>query len=281
MSDDADIRDALVEFSVGLGKLIQHSDLAYSDFEEIMRYGYVKAAEQSISDEKSGSKASVSRIAAKTGLSRREVSKLLAQDRLELSESSRLRLTMPAKLLAVWKSHKDYVDDAGKPLEIPFDSIEGPSFVKLVRLISGDSTAAAVKEELIGCQSIEQTAAKRLRLISTHKRQREKNQWLTSALTAFLPAQINNLNANILASQSGNKALFCRHILSDTISANAKAAAKLALDRKLRQCNDDIVGLVECFEDPDAYNNLSEAGQQQIDETIGVVMFYFESTTRN
>jgi hypothetical protein len=95
----------------------------------------------------SGKKPSISRIAAATGLSRAEVSQLLASTP---PSSGGIDLTPRTsdKVIAAWLSDPDYLERNGKPRQLPYS--EGKySFSELVRRYAPDIPPRAMLNEML------------------------------------------------------------------------------------------------------------------------------------
>jgi hypothetical protein len=116
------------------------------EFEVAVRLAFVQVA--AVQGRTKGGRTNVSRIAAMTGLTRKEVRQLLqileAKGRLVAPSTSRQRT---ARVLEAWRTDPLYLDDRGRPRLLSVTGAE-PSFVSLVRSYAGDVTPAAVLREL-------------------------------------------------------------------------------------------------------------------------------------
>ena len=139
-----------------LVRILIRSGISYGETAEVLKSVFVEVAGRDfgLPDKKT----SLSRIAILTGLSRKEVAKqneILVSGALNFDSN----LNRVIRVLEGWHSDPAFTGPYGLPMELPFDSPTGPSFVSLVRQHSGDMAARAMLDELIRIGAVEQTAA--------------------------------------------------------------------------------------------------------------------------
>ncbi|NND60289.1 MAG: hypothetical protein HKN49_08480 [Gammaproteobacteria bacterium] len=139
--------------------LIRHG-IAYGEFAEVAKTVFVEAAAEDFA--LPGRKSSGSRIAILTGLTRKEVKRLLDQAK-QGKTMTRANPSRAGRVLAGWHSDPRFTGPYGLPLELPFDSETDPSFSELVRRYSGDMPARAMLEELVRVQAVEMTPDERIK----------------------------------------------------------------------------------------------------------------------
>lgn len=124
--------------------MLKHG-VSCKEFEEIVRELYVKIGYDDFTIQ--GRKQTVSRVAVLTGLSRKEVFriKMLLESEVEPDKGP---LNRAARVISGWISDKEFVDDQGKPKDLPPYG-EHASFAQLVKRYSGDITAGAIIDELL------------------------------------------------------------------------------------------------------------------------------------
>ena len=107
-------------------------------------------------------KPSVSRVSVLTGLTRKEVSRILKQP----EEGSRgvEHYHRGARVVTAWVREKRYHDARGRPRALPFDG-RGATFSDLVRRFGGDVPPRAVLDELERVEAVKTTRDGRLRLL--------------------------------------------------------------------------------------------------------------------
>ncbi len=94
-----------------------------------------------------GKKATVSRIAILTGLTRKEVKVLLAQPRTG-DDSTEEEYNRAAWVIAGWLKDPQFGDGRGHPAPLPMEGKRG-SFAALVKVYSGDIPVRAMLDELL------------------------------------------------------------------------------------------------------------------------------------
>jgi hypothetical protein len=101
-----------------------------------------------------GKKATVSRIAILTGLTRKEVQALLAQ-RTDGDHAMAEEYNRAARVIAGWLRDSKYGDGRGHPTTLPLHGKRG-SFSALVKSYSGDIPVRAMLDELLHVGAVEQ-----------------------------------------------------------------------------------------------------------------------------
>jgi hypothetical protein len=113
-----------------------------------------------------GKRVSVSRVAAATGLTRKEIPSLLRLE--ESATESRTTfeslLSPSAKLTRAWRSRADLTDLEGKPLDIPYSKGRG-SFCALARSCTPDITPVSMLKELEMQGTIKILRSRKIRLV--------------------------------------------------------------------------------------------------------------------
>lgn len=123
--------------------LLRHS-IPFAAFQELAKHVYVEVALQEFA--LPGKKASISRASILTGLSRKDVQRLLDGEGPD-SAATAQEYNRAARVLTGWIRDADYLDPSGEPLPVEFDGER--SFATLVKRYSGDMPARAVLDELL------------------------------------------------------------------------------------------------------------------------------------
>lgn len=142
-------------------RMLLRSGVSYGTFADIAKRQYIEVALNEFSIE--GRKQSVSRVSVITGLTRKEVRRVIGLDQAEEDQISD-RYNRAARVVAGWRRDKDFLDQQGNPMDL---SISGGanSFQGLVRRYSGDIPYRAVLDELDAAGSVERLDEDRVRLI--------------------------------------------------------------------------------------------------------------------
>ncbi|KQU81074.1 MULTISPECIES: DUF6502 family protein [unclassified Rhizobacter] len=123
--------------------LLRHS-IPFAAFQELAKHVYVEVVLQEFA--LPGKKASISRASILTGLSRKDVQRLLESDGPD-SAATAQEYNRAARVLTGWIRDAEYLDRSGEPLPIEFEGER--SFATLVKRYSGDMPARAVLDELL------------------------------------------------------------------------------------------------------------------------------------
>lgn len=141
----------LATFRVLLNPLVRillRQGVSYAEFAEVAKAVYVETA---VKDFKvAGRKATRTRIAVITGLTRKEVKRVIdeaAKERFELKTSyNRL-----VRVLVGWHTDPEFIGPYGMPLDLKYESDdpEDKTFSYLVKKHSGDMSPRSIVDELI------------------------------------------------------------------------------------------------------------------------------------
>jgi len=156
----ATLQRAVSQVLRALFRVLLRHGFSYTAFDAIARRTYVDLALREFGIP--GKKPSVSRASILSGLTRKEVQRLV-EEAEEAAISSRDVLPPPeqhnraGRVLAAWARERDFIDDAGRPRRLPM--AEGAtSFAELVRRFSGDMPVRAVLDELERLGAVRRTA---------------------------------------------------------------------------------------------------------------------------
>lgn len=148
----------LATFRVLLNPLVRillRQGISYAEFAEVAKAVYVETA---IKDFKvTGRKATRTRIAVITGLTRKEVKRVIdeaVRERYELKTSyNRL-----GRVLVGWHTDPEFIGPYGMPLELQYESSEPTdiTFTQLVKKHSGDMSPRSIVDELIRVEAVQE-----------------------------------------------------------------------------------------------------------------------------
>ena len=139
-----------------LARMLLRSGIGYKQFSELAKTAFMQEA---LGERDSrGRTTNVSRVAVRTGLSRKEVTRLrmrLATGSTSGTENgdSVYYSNHAARVLQLWYSDARFLDSSGSPMALQFGG-EEPSFSSLVRAAGGDVPPGAVRAELSDARSI-------------------------------------------------------------------------------------------------------------------------------
>ena len=135
--------------------LLRHG-VSFAEFADIVKAVYVEIAVTEFKvDGKRGTK---SRIAVITGLTRKEVSRVVEIAGAE-NQGAKSNLNRVARVLAGWHTDPDFIGPYGMPLEIRYEDsgVSAVTFTTLVRRYSGDMSPRSMLDELMRVGAVVET----------------------------------------------------------------------------------------------------------------------------
>jgi len=146
-------------FRVLLGPLVRillRQGISYAEFSEVAKAVYVEVA---LKDFKvAGRRTTRTRIAVITGLTRKEVKRVIDEAVREKYEP-KTRFSRLGRVLVGWHTDTDFTGPYGMPLELQYETnIDGElTFSELVKRHSGDMSPRSILDELIRVGAIRET----------------------------------------------------------------------------------------------------------------------------
>ena len=155
------LRGALEQLLRPLCRLLLRHSVSFNAFADMAKRVYVDVALKDFS--LPGKKPTTSRVAVLSGLTRKEVHRILADPVLDGAEGFE-RYNRATRVLTGWARDAEFLDSRGRPRPLDLD---GPgSFAMLVKRYSGDMPARAVLDELIRVGAVERLEDARLQLVT-------------------------------------------------------------------------------------------------------------------
>ena len=130
--------------------LLRHS-MSFVAFEALAKRVYVEVAMKDFGIE--GKKPTISRASILSGLTRKEVQRLLSERHAAAPEEGE-QYNRAARVLTGWVRDADFTDPRAGPRKLPVDGQWG--FAELVRRYSGDMPARAILDELVRVGAVRQ-----------------------------------------------------------------------------------------------------------------------------
>jgi hypothetical protein len=164
------LMDAVAVCLRPLARMLLRAGIGYKQFAELAKAAFVQEA---LGERDSrGRTTNLSRVAVRTGLSRKEAARL----RMRLAsgtasgtsdEDAVYHSNHAARVLQLWYSDARFLTSSGSPLALPFGG-EEPSFSSLVRAAGGDVPPGAVRAELFDASSVVEAADGLLRPVKRY-----------------------------------------------------------------------------------------------------------------
>ena len=256
--------DALARVLAPIVRVLLRYGVTYRAFDEVAKRAYVQVAAKdfSIPDRK----ASTSRIAVLTGMTRREISTLLKS---EPGVDPDERINRAARVVAAWRREPEFRGKSGRPLPLPFEGEGEPTFSTLVRLHGSDVPARATLDELLRVGAVDKTKDGRIRLVARAYVPAASDLDAMAILGSHVPDLVGSIDHNLAA--GSEKPYLQRRVVYDNVpvehadvlrgEVSDKGQALLErLDRTLSK------------HDRDASKGVEGSGRKR----IGLGVYYFE-----
>jgi hypothetical protein len=145
-----------------LFRILLRNHMSFKAFVDIAKHVYVDVAAEDFGIP--GKKTSVSRVALLSGLTRKEVQRLLEAPVVDDAEAGE-RYNRAARVVAGWIRDAEFSDADGNPKVLTLQDGGGrSSFAELVRRFSGDIPFRAVLDELLRVGVVEKAGDETIRL---------------------------------------------------------------------------------------------------------------------
>jgi len=194
-----------------LVKILIRNGVSYSEFSEVAKATYIKVASRDF--KVPHRKMSQARIAILTGLTRKEVNRLINKKEGE-KDDSRGNLHRVVRVIAGWHTDSNFTGPYGIPLELPFEDKRVPDFIRLVQAYSGDMAARAMLDELLRVGAVKETEAGWYKVLTRTYLPEGDAPASLERLGEAVRDMVDTIDFNIAESDSG-KRFFERHVCAD------------------------------------------------------------------
>ena len=201
-----------------LAKLLISQGITHREFSEAAKEAFVEMAfRHFLKDEKINR----SRAAIVTGLTRKEVSNVIA--RALTQDMPERNFSRPGRVLHGWHNDPDYTGPYGMPLEIPYDSSNkdgsSPSFVHLVKTYSGDQSPRQMLDEMLRVGAIVEVDSGSYKPV--------RRDFEPESLSPKLIERFGDMGSNLLTTMTANVQKQCvgKGIFERAVISNQKLTA--------------------------------------------------------
>lgn len=238
--------------------------VTYTQFEDLSKRAFVQAA---LTDSRgNGRSVNTSRVAVRTGLSRKEVARLKALLDFQHNSSTAYQIGRPARALQIWHTDPDFVDSNGNPIDLTFDEGE-PNFQGLIKRVGGDVPAGAVRAELIAANAVVELPNGKLRAQQRFFVPSDYGDDLIVGLAFIIAPMLETLSHNL---DSPKEAYIQRVTYSDHLPKEAADDFRTMTHAEASQLMQKV----------DAWLATREEDQGKIEDEskrVGLGVYYFES----
>ena len=245
--------------------ILLRNGMSYKTFADIARSQFVEVARKESGI--GGRKQSVSRIAVITGLTRKEVSRLLKYSVPNDRDKSD-RYHRASRVVSGWRRDKAFLVAGRRPAVL---AIAGPgkSFQQLVKRYSGDVPHRAVLDELLNAGVVACPDENRVKLIERAYMPRGDETMKLHILGIDTAHLIDTISHNLKS--DGAEPRFQRKVLYDNLPDEALPALRQLSARSAQTLLEKIDGWLSS-QDRDVNPEAGGSGRN----TAGVGIYYFE-----
>ncbi|OOZ38551.1 DUF6502 family protein [Solemya elarraichensis gill symbiont] len=257
--------NAIYRLLTPLVRFLLRKEVSFDAFSQLARKVYVDISEERLLE--SEGKATTSRIAIVTGLTRKDVAKLrtLSVDSTAMTP----RYNRSSKVISGWLHDSDFYDSRKQPRMLNPDG-EHPSFESLVSRYSGDMPYRAMLKELLGTETVELSATGKIRLLKRsfipHDDESEGISILGNEAHNLIDTIDHNLN-----SDSKEDLRFQRNVAYDNLPEEALPEFKIFVEENGQRMIDQFNRWLAA-RDRDVTGNTEGTGRMK----AGVGIYYFE-----
>lgn len=243
--------------------LLRHGK-SYRAFEDLAKRTYVEVAMGDFGIP--GKKPSVSRASILSGLTRKEVQRLLQAPAPE-DASTGERRNRAARVLTAWLRDADFLDPQGDPLPLELEGEKG--FATLVKRHSGDMPTRAVLDELLRVGAVERLADGRVALLARGYVPRQGAGEMVDMLGADVADLIETIDHNL--HQADQAPRFQRKVMYRGVPVHALPAFRALSARQAQALLEQLDQWLQ-----QADNDQPPGTDAQPVARVGMGIYYFE-----
>jgi hypothetical protein len=243
-------------------RMLLRSGITWKDFAELSKGVYVEVAREDYGLR--GRPTNASRVALMTGLSRREVARVRDLLDTEQSAAPRTAHSRLSQVLSGWHQDPEFLDAAGRPLELTPTGIKA-----LLDRYGGDLPSKAILKEMKHVGLIQDTSDGRLRVLSRTYLRSPVDPDIMRQAGVTLHDHGETIAHNVDAQRSGPP-LFDRMVSNPAIPDSARPAFRAFVEQQGQQFLEMLDAWLSQHEIPQP----PAAGETT--HRVGVGMFLFE-----
>jgi hypothetical protein len=254
-----------------LAKLLLRSGITYRQFDAVAKRAFVKEAMAEVDSR--GRTTNTSRVAVKTGLSRKDVKRIrdsLVEEPLVASGASADQSGPPARVLHTWHVDRRFLASDGRPRDLEFQD-ETNGFCGLVRAVAGDVPPGAVRAELKRAGAVIELEDGTLRAVKRYYVPGNVDEKAITVMSGMVFPLAAGIVHNADPRRTGD-GFIQRFAFSETLSPDA-------IPEFRRWSRSQATRFVEAMDDWLAGNEMKEVGDlsdPSCGKTVGIGVFYYE-----
>jgi hypothetical protein len=249
-----------------LVRALLRNGMSFNAFSDVAKQVYVDVGMREFGIP--GRKPTVSRVSILTGLSRKEIQRLIEERTQLAGTDAQETYNRAARVIAGWVRDKEFTDAAGDPLALN-QAGANASFSLLVKRYSGDVPARAVLDELLRVGAVERLDDDSIRLLSRAYIPRTSDLDKLDILGADVADLIMTIDHNL--QRGAEDPRFQRKVMYDNVPAES-----IPLFRALSAAQGQALleKMDEWLSQHDRDVNASVKGAGRVRAGIGI--YYFE-----
>jgi len=251
-----------------MARMMMRSGIGYPQFAELAKRAFVHEA---LADKDARGRATnLSRVAIRTGISRKEVAKLNASGQVgseptALKDAVDFRSLHAARVLQLWHMDSRFVGRDGSPMALPCTD-EPVSFNALVKAAGGDVPAGAVRAELLAAGAIVELERGELKAVKRYFVSADVGEELLVGFTHMVIPVLEGLARNTDARYGAP--FIQRLVYTDRLSPDAVPVFR-------RVARDRVTSFVQSVDDWLSSNETADA-EPDNPYRYGIGVFYYE-----
>lgn len=247
------------------------SGIGYTQFAELAKNAFVEEALRE--RDTRGRATNLSRVAVRTGISRKEVARIRsvalerAQQQTQPDDDTPISGHI-ARVLQLWHADSRFVDGTGQPIDLPLGG-DGVTFSSLVRAAGGDVPPGAVRAELVDAGAVHELGDGRVRPT--------KRYFVPADVGEDLLVGFSHIVAPVLAGLARNTDRNCSEPFFQRVAYSDRLTASSVTS--FREISKDLSSSFLQAIDDWLSTNESKAERPASDlHGVGVGVFYYESS---
>ena len=209
------ISKAIFKLLQPLARFLLRNGVPYTAFKDIAKRAFVDVAQNEF--ELPGKKQTISRIATITGLSRKEIRRVI-DVKSDHDEDMISRYNRAARVVYGWVHNPDYADATKNTAILPLEG-PGATFSTLVKTYSGDVPARAILDDLVQVGVVKRLDENRVQLLSRAYIPTMGDAEKLTLLGRDVSGLISTMDKNI--HKTGAKPFFQRKVFYDNLPEQA------------------------------------------------------------
>ncbi len=263
------VQQMLIQIFRPLVRILLRLNVPFNVVSDALKWTYVDVANRHFG--LNGKAPTKSRIAVITGLSRPQVDQQMKLDLINQAHVHR-QWHRAGRVLTAWAEDKHYQDQYDKPLILPIESDDGPSFIELVERHSGGATYRSILDELVDSKAVRINDDGRVELIKPYYLTDNDPDDLQKIDFLALSTQylIETIDHNIDPAREGPR--FQRIVMQDQLPKSLSHIAESFIRKRSQELANEID---EYLEHLVRHSDLEE--EQAVIPNLGLGIYFYKS----